>query len=88
MFPRKTKTLDYLDILADTERKEFTSPIKAVWSNLFVPSREPPANEQDDVHIPIHPIVEDIDVEVNTKEDVEEGTHKCQIILMESWGTQ
>lgn len=28
MFPRKTKRIDYLDILADAERKAFLSPVK------------------------------------------------------------
>jgi hypothetical protein len=32
MFPRKTKRVDYLDILADAERTEFLSPIKWNWS--------------------------------------------------------
>jgi hypothetical protein len=30
MFPRKTQRIDYLDILADAERKEFVSPIKTI----------------------------------------------------------
>ena len=30
MFPSKTKRVDYLDFLADAERKDFTSPIKTV----------------------------------------------------------
>jgi hypothetical protein len=30
MFPRKTRRIDYLDILADAERKEFVSPIKTI----------------------------------------------------------
>jgi hypothetical protein len=29
MFPRKTKRVDYLDILADAERTEFISPLKS-----------------------------------------------------------
>jgi len=28
MFPRKTKPTDYLDVLADADRKEFISPVK------------------------------------------------------------
>ena len=35
MFPRKTKMVDYLDILADAERAEFMSPVK---SNLRLSS--------------------------------------------------
>ena len=71
MFPRKTKAVDYLDILADAERKDFTSPIKTVSESLVLPSIES-ANEQD-VDITIKPMIEDIDVEINTNKD-EEGT--------------
>jgi hypothetical protein len=30
MFPSKTKRVDYLDLLADADRKDFISPIKTV----------------------------------------------------------
>lgn len=30
MFPRKTKRLDYLDVLADADRRDFMSPLKTV----------------------------------------------------------
>jgi hypothetical protein len=33
MFPRKTKRVDYLDILADAERTEFISPVKSSHRN-------------------------------------------------------
>ena len=72
MFPRKTKALDYLDILADAERKEFISPIKT-------PSRAIPANEQDHVDVPTEPILEDSDVEINVNEDAEDGTHNFKL---------
>jgi hypothetical protein len=77
MFPRKAKTLDYLDILADAERKEFISPIKTMSVNLVVP-RETPTSEQNDVDISIGPMVEDIDVGVNTNKDAE-GTHNFKL---------
>ena len=73
MFPRKTKTMDYLDILADAERKEFASPIKTVSTNLVVPSNETPPAEQNDVEIPNLPVLDDIDVDINTNEDIEKG---------------
>jgi len=65
--------MDYLDIFADAERKEFTSPIKTVSTNSVVPSNETPPNERDDVEIPNEPVVEDIDVDINTKKDIEKG---------------
>ena len=34
MFPSKSKRVDYLDFLADAERKDFTSPIKTVQERL------------------------------------------------------
>jgi hypothetical protein len=37
MFPSKTKRVDYLDFLADAERKDFISPIKTVQERT-VPS--------------------------------------------------
>lgn len=79
MFPRKMKTLDYLDILADSERNAFTSPIKTVSENLVVPSRETLINGQDEVAIPIKPILEDIDIEIKKNEDVEKGTHDLKL---------
>lgn len=36
MFPRKAKRMDYLDVLADSDRKEFISPIKPVIARVHV----------------------------------------------------
>ena len=77
MFPRKTKPLDFLDILEDSERKDFISPIKIASANMVKRSEavtlETPINQQEPQGDDEEHVVENIDIEANTNEEVMDG---------------
>jgi hypothetical protein len=64
MFPRKTQRIDYLDILADAERKEFVSPIKTI-PKLPLQQHESETLETEDNE---HPEIADAGAEEGTIE--------------------
>ena len=54
IFPSKTKRVDYLDFLADAERKDFISPVKAIQerataSHALTQSSPPKPTESEEV---------------------------------------
>ena len=73
MFPRKTKQLDYLDILEDAERIDFTSPVKTSPTNLFVKSIKVPVDQQRRIEEANGVLREDAHAEINTEDSIADG---------------
>jgi hypothetical protein len=68
MFPRKTKQMDYLDIMANAERKDFVSPLKTAPvtpSTKSKPSTLEMTNEPTNPATGNEPIVQEIDTVVD-----------------------
>jgi hypothetical protein len=77
MFPRKTKPLDFLDILEDSERKDFMSPIKIASANMVKRSQavtlETPMNQQESQNDDEEHVVKNIDIGFNINEEIMDG---------------
>jgi hypothetical protein len=79
MFPRKTKRIDYLDILADAERKAFLSPVKQF-------PKSPAPQSQGESESPLikhnHPDIidaaaEEVAIETEDEQPEVDGTPMC-----------
>jgi hypothetical protein len=79
MFPRKTKRIDYLDILADTERRAFLSPLKPLPKSPAAQSQvesESPMIEHNHPDI-IDAAAEELEIEAEDEQPKVDGTTKC-----------
>jgi hypothetical protein len=79
MFPRKTQRIDYLDILADAERKEFVSPIKTIPKSPLKQHE----SETLKVEHSNHPETADVDAEESTLEVRDDHTKGDGILMFQ-----
>jgi hypothetical protein len=80
MFPRKTKKMDFLDILQDTDRKDFQSPIKSpVQKPTILPPSSPVPTQDDqkqEMAVEVdEEVTDDLDAEIYPNPEEEGGTY-------------